>query len=76
MIELSKSNNLRRADMSYENAPVELTHGHYYICGGLPAGSREAEGDLKQTLKAVAALFKAPEEKPVNFSMIARGRDY
>ena len=25
MIELSKSNNLRRADMSYENAPVELT---------------------------------------------------
>ena len=55
--------------MSYENAPVELTHG-------LPAGSREAEGDLKQTLKAVAALFKAPEEKPVNFSMIARGRDY
>ena len=54
MIELSKSNNLRRADMSYENAPVELTHGHYYTCGGLPAGSREAEGDLKQTLKAVA----------------------
>ena len=40
MIELSKSNNLRRADMSYENAPVELTHGHYYTCGGLPAGSR------------------------------------
>ena len=72
MIELSKSNNLRRADMSYENAPVELTHGHYYTCGG----SREAEGDLKQTLKAVAALFKAPKEKPVNFSMIARGRDY
>lgn len=53
--------------MSYENAPVELTHGHYYTCGGLPAGSREAEGDLNQTLKAVAALFKAPEEKPVNF---------
>ncbi len=72
--------------MSYENAPVKLTHGHYYTCGGLPTGSRtcgglptgsrEAEGDLKQTLKAVAALFKAPEEKPVNFSMIARGRDY
>lgn len=76
MIELSKSNNLRRADMSYENAPVKLTHGHYYTCGGLLAGSREAEGDWEQTLKAVAALFKAPGEKPVDFSMIARGRDY
>lgn len=62
--------------MSYENAPVKLTHGHYYTCGGLPTGSREAEGDLKQTLKTVTALFKASEEKPVNFSMIARGRDY
>lgn len=61
--------------MSYENAPVKLTHGHYYTCGGLPTGSCEAEGDLKQTLKTVAALFKVSEET-VNFSMIARGRDY
>ena len=59
MIELSKSNNLRRADMSYENAPVKLIHVHYYTCGGLPAGSREAEGALTQTLKTVAALFNA-----------------
>ena len=37
-----------------------------FVCGSQPSGSREAEGDLKQTLKAVAALFKTPEEKSVN----------
>lgn len=52
--------------MSYENAPVMLAHGRHFVCGSQPSGSREAEGDLKQTLKAVAALFKTPEEKSVN----------
>lgn len=65
--------------MSYENAPVKLTHGHYYTCGTcgvLSTGSCEAEGNLEQMLDAVAALVKVSGEKPVNFSMIARGRDY
>ncbi len=62
--------------MSYENAPVMLTHGRHYVCGSQPSGNREAEGDLKQTLKTVSALFKAPEGKSVDFSMINRGRDY
>ena len=29
--------------MSYENAPVELTHGHYYTCGGFCGGGGEGE---------------------------------
>ena len=62
--------------MSYESAPVMLAHGRHFVCGSQPSGSREAEGDLKQTLKAVAALFKTPEEKSVNLSLINRGRDY
>jgi len=62
--------------MSYENAPVTLTHARSYVCGERSSGKRELEGNLKQTLKTVAALFRAPEEKSPNFAMLNRGREY
>ena len=44
--------------MSYENAPVMLAHGRHFVCGSQPSGSREAEGDLKQTLRRLPLYLR------------------